>query len=136
MIQKVRHHHEEARMAPLEAVVGDGRGEVRLPAPKITQEDEPPLRIFGELSGPAVGLSEAPFFVGTEPVQTEVAEGHAGEQTQVAGLSQILETLVRDLVKLALAGDGPTEVRVIRLHVPPHVPGTVADRADFGRLSA
>jgi hypothetical protein len=136
VVQQIWDHHEQARMPPLQAVVGDGRREVGLATTVVTQEDEPSIRVLSKLPRAAVGLTKGLLFVWAEPIDEEAVEGHARQQPQVAGLPEIFQTPFSYLVELALARDRPAEVRVVRVHIPPEIPRPATDRADLSRLSA
>jgi hypothetical protein len=63
-------------------------------------------------------------------------KGHARQQAQVAGATQILHTLLLDLAYLALAGHDAPKVRMAWRRIEAQVSGTAADGANVAVVYA
>ena len=113
VVQKIGHHDEEGGLLPLDAAVGNGRGQVGLAAAGRPGENQPALGVLGVGRRLWQGLGEQPprRHVGQRPLGAGGGESEAREGPQIAVTAQRLHAGGQRILGLAaLAGRGLPEL--------------------------
>ncbi|MCS6911516.1 MAG: hypothetical protein NZM11_13255, partial [Anaerolineales bacterium] len=86
MVEQVRHHDKQHRLAALDAAVGDGGGQVRLARAATTVQHQPTLGRLGVGPRGLKGVGEALLVQGVRgaALRDEGGKGHTPQEAKVA----------------------------------------------------
>jgi len=133
VVEQVRRGYEQHLIAPLQPLVCDGRGEVRLAAAVAAGEDEQALRVLGELQRALVRATQVVTVLlrerHAEPFRAEGVKRLIRQVREPAEAAQVLDPLPADLRLAALAVKDLPKVLVVVGYVVANVAEPAANGA-------